>query len=99
MTTAIGPKDSESRRVIASRFAISGAMLDWFVSGTLTELRDGAAWLQDDARCVYAAAAKYRDEGKRWVAAQVQVAAAHSAGLALAALEVCLALSQGERDE
>jgi hypothetical protein len=96
MTTAI---DSKSRRAVASRFAISGEMLDWFVSGSLDELRDGAAWLQDDARYVYAAAAKYRDEGKRWVAAQVQLAAAHSAALALAALEVCLAPAEGDRDE
>lgn len=95
MTTAIGPIDSESRRVIASRFAISGETLEWFVSGTVAELRDGAVWLQED----YAAAANYRDKGKRWVAAQVQVAAAHSAGLALAALELCLVLSRGHHDE
>lgn len=96
MTTAF---DSKSRRAVASRFAISGEMHDWFVSGSLDELRDGAAWLQDDARYAYAAAAKYRDEGKRWVAAQVQLVAAHSAGFALAALEVCLVLSEGDRDE
>lgn len=96
MTTSV---DSKSRRAVASRFAISGETLDWFVSGSLDELRDGAAWLQDDARYVYAAAAKYRDDGKSWVAAHGQLAAAHSAGLALAALEVCLALSEGDRDE
>lgn len=55
------------------------------VAHTLDEGRDAAIWLQHDSAYLYRCAMEYRDRGTGaydWLAAQVQVNAAHSAFIA-----------------
>jgi hypothetical protein len=50
---------------------------------------DAALWYQEDARYLYAEAAKYRDvPGNAWLAVRVQATAAASAALARDMLDI-----------
>ena len=58
----------------------------WLHRMSQTELTEAAVWLQEDAAYLYLKARSFRDAGNDFLATQVQENAAHSAGLARAAM-------------
>ena len=58
----------------------------WAHTLSHAELTEAATWLQEDAAYLYRQARIFRDAGNDFLATQVQENAAHSAGLARAAL-------------
>lgn len=58
----------------------------WLHTMAQTEPSEAAIWLQEDAAYLYLKAGIFRDAGNDFLATQVQENAAHSAGLARAAI-------------